>query len=73
MRPEHLEHLRGEAGVGSITANDNNYEIHLTETDCAVPVLGWLEKSGYRITHFATARASLEDIFLNLTGRSLRD
>jgi ABC-2 type transport system ATP-binding protein len=73
MRPEHLERLRGEAGVGSIKASDNSYEIHLTEADCAVPLLGWLEKSGYRITHFATARASLEDIFLNLTGRSLRD
>jgi ABC-2 type transport system ATP-binding protein len=73
MKREHLERLRAEAGVGSITANDNSYEIHLTEADCAVPLLGWLEKNGYRITHFATARASLEDIFLNLTGRSLRD
>jgi ABC-2 type transport system ATP-binding protein len=73
MKEEHLERLRGEAGVGSISANEASYEIHLTETDSAVPVLSWLEKSGYRITHFATARASLEDIFLNLTGRSLRD
>ena len=73
MKAEHLERLRAEAGVASISASDTSYEIHLTETDSAVPVLCWLEKSGYRITHFATARASLEDIFLNLTGRSLRD
>ncbi|MGZ5200911.1 MAG: ATP-binding cassette domain-containing protein [Telluria sp.] len=73
MKREHLERLRAEQGVASLSADDNSYEIHLADTDGAVPVLAWLEKSGYRLTHFATARASLEDIFLNLTGRSLRD
>jgi ABC-2 type transport system ATP-binding protein len=38
-----------------------------------MPVLDWLQRNGQRALHFATARASLEDIFLNLTGRSLRD
>jgi ABC-2 type transport system ATP-binding protein len=28
---------------------------------------------GPAITHFATARTKLEGVFLNLTGRSLRD
>lgn len=74
LQPLHLELLRAEAGVASLAAGeDNSYEIHLSDTDGAVPVLAWLEKNGYRLTHFATARASLEDIFLHLTGRSLRD
>ena len=39
----------------------------------ALPVMGWLDRQGCRPLHFATARTKLEDIFLNLTGRSLRD
>jgi ABC-2 type transport system ATP-binding protein len=74
MMHEHLERLRGEPGVASISREgESAYEIRLLDLEDAVPLLAWLEKSGYRITHFATARASLEDIFLNLTGRSLRD
>jgi ABC-2 type transport system ATP-binding protein len=74
MKQEHLQWLRGERGVASVLEQgETAYEIKLADLDAAVPVLAWLEKGGYRITHFATARASLEDIFLNLTGRSLRD
>lgn len=74
LQPLHLELLRAEAGVAALTVGeDNSYEIGLADTDGAVPVLVWLERQGYRLAHFATARASLEDIFLNLTGRSLRD
>ena len=40
-------------------------------------MLAWLDaedaRAGNRLLHFATARTSLENIFLNLTGRSLRD
>ena len=36
-------------------------------------VLGWLVANGYHYTHVASERASLESVFLNLTGRSLRD
>jgi ABC-2 type transport system ATP-binding protein len=35
-------------------------------------VLAWLAGQG-ALLHFATAKTSLENIFLNLTGRSLRD
>ncbi len=74
LQPQHLELLRAEAGVASLAAGeDKRYEVQLADTDGAVPVLAWLEKNGYRLAHFATARASLEDIFLHLTGRSLRD
>ena len=36
-------------------------------------VLNWLVAQGYRYTHVASERANLESVFLNLTGRSLRD
>jgi ABC-2 type transport system ATP-binding protein len=39
----------------------------------AMPLMAWLQQAGCNPLHFATARTSLEDIFLNLTGRSLRD
>jgi ABC-2 type transport system ATP-binding protein len=74
MQQEHLQWLRGERGVASVSEQgETAYEIKLADPGAAVSVLAWLEQGGYRITHFATARASLEDIFLNLTGRSLRD
>ena len=36
-------------------------------------MLDWLRDRGQVPVHFATARARLEDVFLDLTGRSLRD
>lgn len=36
-------------------------------------VLNWLVANGYRYSHVASERANLESVFLNLTGRSLRD
>jgi ABC-2 type transport system ATP-binding protein len=36
-------------------------------------VMSALQAAGLQPLHFATARTSLEDVFLHLTGRSLRD
>ena len=36
-------------------------------------ILQWLVMEGHRYEHLANERASLETVFLNLTGRSLRD
>ncbi len=36
-------------------------------------ILHWLAERGYRVQHVASERASLETVFLTLTGRSLRD
>jgi ABC-2 type transport system ATP-binding protein len=48
-------------------------DIRLANAADALPVMGWLERAGCRPLHYATAKTSLEDIFLNLTGRTLRD
>jgi ABC-2 type transport system ATP-binding protein len=49
-----------KAGVGNLTEDTPK-------------VLSWMQAHGYRYTHIASERANLESVFLNLTGRSLRD
>ena len=68
-----LAALRTHAGVTALADEGAALDIGLVDNADAVPVLGWLQARGQRPLHFATGRASLEDIFLNLTGRSLRD
>jgi ABC-2 type transport system ATP-binding protein len=68
-----LAGLRAQPGVTSVAANGNAYEIKLAHDADSLPVLAWLGAQGCKPVHFASARTSLEDIFLNLTGRSLRD
>jgi ABC-2 type transport system ATP-binding protein len=68
-----LEGLRRLPGVSAVGADGALLDIRLAEPAHALAVMSWLERAGSRALHFATARTSLEDIFLNLTGRSLRD
>jgi ABC-2 type transport system ATP-binding protein len=68
-----LAQLEGQPGIASVSATGSAYEIRLAQAGDALPALGWLDRAGWRPLHFSTARTSLEDVFLNLTGRSLRD
>jgi ABC-2 type transport system ATP-binding protein len=68
-----LDGLRAQPGVHSVRAGGDGIEIGLAAGEHALPVMGWLERQGCRPLHFATAKTKLEDIFLNLTGRTLRD
>jgi hypothetical protein len=47
--------------------------VTLDDLTRAPEVLGFLAARRQRFTHFATERVDLEDIFLSLTGRNLRD
>ena len=71
--PTMLDGLRAMAGVTRVRIDGLQLEIGLAHADAALPVMGWLERSGCHALGFATARTRLEDIFLHLTGRSLRD
>jgi ABC-2 type transport system ATP-binding protein len=73
VAPGLLDALRAQAGVTALAGEGTALDIGLTDNADAVPLLGWLQGQGQRPVHFATARASLEDIFLDLTGRTLRD
>jgi ABC-2 type transport system ATP-binding protein len=65
--------IRALHGVTSVASDAGMLDIRLATGDDALPVMGYLERQGCRPLHFATAQTKLEDIFLNLTGRSLRD
>ncbi|WP_374358756.1 ABC transporter ATP-binding protein [Pseudoduganella danionis] len=60
-------------GVRSVQASGQQLSIALADAAQAAAVLGWLAGQRVTLLHFATAKTSLENIFLNLTGRSLRD
>jgi ABC-2 type transport system ATP-binding protein len=65
--------LRARTGVTSARLDGVGLDVKLAQETDALPLLTWLAEQGVRPRHFATARTSLEDIFLNLTGRTLRD
>jgi len=65
--------LSAQDGVSSVQASGQQLDIGLADAGRAAAVLGWLAGQGVALLHFATAKTSLENIFLNLTGRSLRD
>ena len=65
--------LRALPGVSGVQVLGNSLDIGLMATIQAAAVMAWLDRQDNRPLHFATAKTSLESIFLNLTGRSLRD
>ncbi|WP_377703268.1 ABC transporter ATP-binding protein [Pseudoduganella sp. UC29_71] len=71
--PDSAAGARLEGAAGPAGAGGPVLEIGLAATAHAASVLAWLDAQGCALQHFATARTNLEDIFLNLTGRSLRD
>ena len=68
-----LGQLGQQPGVAGVRAADGRIDIGLVDTAQAFGVLAWLQAQGVRPLQFSTARTSLEDIFLTLTGHSLRD
>lgn len=68
-----LEQLAHQHGVAGVEGDALNINIMLTDGTYAMPVLNWLTAKAGAVTHFATAKTRLEDIFLALTGRRLRD
>ena len=68
-----LAGAQAQPGVTGVSADGNALDIGLADAAHAPAVLAWLAQQGVPLLHFATAKTSLENIFLNLTGRSLRD
>ena len=65
--------LAGLPGVAGVRHDGAQIDITLHAATHAAPVLRWLDEQGHVLAHFSTARTKLEDIFLSLTGRTLRD
>jgi ABC-2 type transport system ATP-binding protein len=68
------EDLRSVPGVESVELRGATVRIGVRDLSADSPaILGWLASRGHPFQHVASERASLETVFLTLTGRSLRD
>jgi ABC-2 type transport system ATP-binding protein len=71
LRPEDVRAL---PGVQSVEIDGATLRIGVRDLAADSPgILGWLVAHGRPFSHVASERASLETVFLTLTGRSLRD
>ncbi len=68
-----LDDLRRTPGVTAATVAAERLVVSLTDLHGTAAVLERLDTWGKTVTHLASERADLETIFLDLTGRSLRD
>jgi ABC-2 type transport system ATP-binding protein len=69
-----LSVIRVLPGVRHVSIVDGRVRAQVTELHRAVPaVLAALERSGHPLTELQTHSATLEDVFVALTGRHLRD
>ena len=68
------EELRRLPGVSEMHRRGPNWALAVhSVTESVPPLLAAIEKAGARLTHLSTHRATLEDLFVSLTGRELRD
>jgi ABC-2 type transport system ATP-binding protein len=68
-----LQQLRQQNAVSDVTLAGLELDIALAAPEQAQAVMTWLSAQDCHALQFATARTSLEAVFLTLTGRSLRD
>lgn len=59
--------------VVSLDARGSRYTLHGTGDGFVSDVIGCLSEQRIRVTDFRTVLPSLEDVFLKLTGHSIRD
>ncbi|HEU4955444.1 MAG TPA: DUF4162 domain-containing protein, partial [Gemmatimonadales bacterium] len=66
--------LRAIDGVLGAHTSDGAIELQVTELHRTMPaLLGELRRQGAQLTELRTHSATLEDVFVSLTGRRLRD
>lgn len=73
-RPFNPEPLRSIEGVSDVRVEDGNARMQVNELHRAVPaILEEVNRQGIPLTEFRTHSATLEDVFVALTGRHLRE
>jgi ABC-2 type transport system ATP-binding protein len=66
--------LAGVRGVGPVGHQDGTWRVQVSELHQAMPaILGELRRQGAQLSELRTHSATLEDVFVSLTGRQLRD
>ncbi len=68
-----LADLGQQAGVTKVDADGHSLHIQLKDSAHGLPVLNWLVQQGCAPEHYSSGKTKLEDVFLALTGRNLRD
>ena len=69
-----VEALKAIPGVQSHRVDENLHQLSVSELHTAVPrIFAELEEQGLHLSEFRTHSATLEDVFVRLTGRNLRD
>ncbi len=69
-----LEAWRSLPGVESVRHDDSTFCLSVREPHLTIPaLLAALQQEGYKLEHLSTRQASLEDVFVRLTGRHLRE
>jgi len=72
--PLSAEDLEALPGVGDCRKRDDRWFVGVASLVDAVPaLLARLERGGSKLLTLSTHRATLEDVFISLTGRELRD
>ena len=67
------DRFRGLAQVTAVTADNGRLTINGTGEDLVMEVIRCLSEERIRVTDFRTVVPNLEDVFLKLTGHSIRD
>ena len=66
--------LVGLPGVSGVATGNGAYRLSVSAIGAALPaILGHLRAKGIALESLTTHQATLEDVFVNLTGRALRD
>jgi ABC-type uncharacterized transport system ATPase subunit len=66
--------LKKIPGVQSHRVDESLHQLSVSELHTAVPqIFAALEAQGLHLSEFRTHSATLEDVFVRLTGRNLRD
>jgi ABC-2 type transport system ATP-binding protein len=68
------EFLRGVPDVSDVAREGRTYKIKISSTERALPaIVDGLTSRGMKITDISSARPKLDDVFLEVTGRSMRE
>jgi len=67
------ERLRAISSVETVTGQDSRFTIRGSGDDFVTEVIHCLSENRIRVTDFRTVLPNLEDVFLKLTGHSIRD
>ena len=71
--PAAEERFRAIPGVAEVSCTDSRFTIRGRGDDLVTEVIHCLSENGIRVTDFRTILPNLEDVFLKLTGHSIRE